>query len=808
MTGGTTEAASESGFPENSSPFASADSAELGRQSTSPGELLAGHSTPLVQLDSYANAVKAFSTPLGPLATFPTNIHQLVEKIKDLDARGRIALERIGRPPIFRQVFLLGSVLLDTHRLMNLVNTKESDDWLSSTTTLRPEKEAFRQWRSAFLERYHAIRALNADIFLESNLDVFEQNPLRVFLQSIRKIADVFAGKNYWLGTLGVGLGMTLLSLREIRLLLKLIGSPFLSLGRNRSRDSRYMNRVNALAGEVLITSRHSRRLGKIYALLDDYGVVDEQADTMVLAALRQANHASSKPWKGLVKLNQMILHSNVDPRRPDFLELFQSLTAAPVQYTHTPGLEWVVRDYEVGKSLLQQDGRIPAGQETATLQQGRVSLFPGIATASPRATEFARRYFGPVENFLNSMVTADGADHQRLRKPFLSFFSRRAVFERAPFVDHTVKALLAEAEALAKKNGGAFDFKKDFAFQFPIRIICEMVGIRGPEIERIQRWTEESTRSMDTEAGVTLATATRGHRSVEEQRAFFGKMLEDARKGNPASELIGAIATDATLSESERISNLSVIIFAGFETTTGLLCNGVRELLKRPEQWRFLLEGLVTDAELEVRGETVSDLDLRWYRWAETEPREADPDRRRRIASLLEDAPPLRERLERIEVQESRLEAAVEEMLRWCAPGSIIPLTASQDFEITLPKAMCVRGETIEPGGKITVARGETVTVAVDELNRRCPFGKGEFDKGAAGEFDISRSDNRKHLSFGVKHMCIGASLARENAKRALEGVLRRFPDLELDGVPVPQDMELFHGLASLPVRSRSHSS
>jgi cytochrome P450 len=56
---------------------------------------------------------------------------------------------------------------------------------------------------------------------------------------------------------------------------------------------------------------------------------------------------------------------------------------------------------------------------------------------------------------------------------------------------------------------------------------------------------------------------------------------------------------------------------------------------------------------------------------------------------------------------------------------------------------------------------------------------------------------------------MCIGATLAGENAKRALEGVLRRFPDLQINGTPIPQDtMELFHGLASLPVRSPSMST
>jgi cytochrome P450 len=88
---------------------------------------------------------------------------------------------------------------------------------------------------------------------------------------------------------------------------------------------------------------------------------------------------------------------------------------------------------------------------------------------------------------------------------PFLQFFSRRAVFDQAELVQTTVTMLLDHAEMVARKNQGAFDFKKDFAFQFPIRIICGMVGISDIDILKVQRWTEESTRSMDTEAGDPL---------------------------------------------------------------------------------------------------------------------------------------------------------------------------------------------------------------------------------------------------------------------------------------------------------------
>jgi hypothetical protein len=137
-----------------------------------------------------------------------------------------------------------------------------------------------------------------------------------------------------------------------------------------------------------------------------------------------------------------------------------------------------------------------------------------------------------------------------------------------------------------------------------------------------------------------------------------------------------------------------------------------------------------------------------------------------------------------------------------------VVPLTASKTLDVALEEAHVVKGCPHAAGDAVTVQRGETINVAVDELNRRCPVGAGQFAGADPVQFDVTRADNRTHLSFGLRHSCIGASLAKENAKRALEGVLRRFPDLELAGDPIPQEMELFSGLASLPVRSRAAMS
>ncbi len=68
---------------------------------------------------------------------------------------------------------------------------------------------------------------------------------------------------------------------------------------------------------------------------------------------------------------------------------------------------------------------------------------------------------------------------------------------------------------------------------------------------------------------------------------------------------------------------------------------------------------------------------------------------------------------------------------------------------------------------------------------------------------FNVHRTDNR-HLAFGHGiHHCIGAPLARMEAEIAFEGLLSRFPQIELaaDEPLEYRPSTLLHGLLSLPV-------
>ncbi|HZE41809.1 MAG TPA: cytochrome P450 [Stackebrandtia sp.] len=128
-------------------------------------------------------------------------------------------------------------------------------------------------------------------------------------------------------------------------------------------------------------------------------------------------------------------------------------------------------------------------------------------------------------------------------------------------------------------------------------------------------------------------------------------------------------------------------------------------------------------------------------------------------------------------------LPSAVEEFLRIDSPFGPITHFAREDFEVD--------------GRRI--AKGDTVMVATHAANRD-PEAFADPDR-----LDITRSPN-PHLAFshGLHH-CLGAPLARLEARVAVESLLERAPNLEIDPEAIPPRWRadfIQRGLKTLPVR------
>lgn len=81
--------------------------------------------------------------------------------------------------------------------------------------------------------------------------------------------------------------------------------------------------------------------------------------------------------------------------------------------------------------------------------------------------------------------------------------------------------------------------------------------------------------------------------RASEELVGYFAGLVE-ARRRTPGDDLTSALvamhdADPARIDRGELLANLTLLLVAGFETTTNLLGNGLAILLRSPERWAAL---------------------------------------------------------------------------------------------------------------------------------------------------------------------------------------------------------------------------
>lgn len=124
---------------------------------------------------------------------------------------------------------------------------------------------------------------------------------------------------------------------------------------------------------------------------------------------------------------------------------------------------------------------------------------------------------------------------------------------------------------------------------------------------------------------------------------------------------------------------------------------------------------------------------------------------------------------------------SAVEEMLRYTSPVTHMARRATEDVEI--------RGQRI--------SAGDTVVMLYGSANRD------EEIFGPSSEvFDITRNPN-PHIAFGAgEHACLGAQLARMEARIMFEVLLGTYPTIELTGDVTRLRATMVPGVKSMPVR------
>jgi cytochrome P450 len=182
------------------------------------------------------------------------------------------------------------------------------------------------------------------------------------------------------------------------------------------------------------------------------------------------------------------------------------------------------------------------------------------------------------------SMLSLDGAEHDRHRGPFSKGFSHGEVQARlAAFVE-------AEAERLVAlmRPAGAADLRASLAGPLSVAVVAEALGLGQTDPAVVLSWYGAIVAGVSALAGDPQADVSAAG------GAAFGMLSSSLRAAiadDGGHSLLGqAAAAGSALGSAEVVSNAAVLMFGGIETTEGMITNVILHLLSHPDQLSLVL--------------------------------------------------------------------------------------------------------------------------------------------------------------------------------------------------------------------------
>jgi cytochrome P450 len=183
---------------------------------------------------------------------------------------------------------------------------------------------------------------------------------------------------------------------------------------------------------------------------------------------------------------------------------------------------------------------------------------------------------------------------HSRVRSLIARAFTARRIAGLEPAIAAMTDGLL-DAMADRGGDGTAVEFMRDFAYLLPVTVICELIGIPEPDREGFRPLARDLAGVFEFTDAQTLPAI---NAAATELLAYFTGLAAN-RRTHPRDDLLSDLvavsdADSGRLTGAELLHNLTLLLVAGFETTTNLLGNGLHIVLQDPAAGQAVRDGSV----------------------------------------------------------------------------------------------------------------------------------------------------------------------------------------------------------------------
>lgn len=179
-------------------------------------------------------------------------------------------------------------------------------------------------------------------------------------------------------------------------------------------------------------------------------------------------------------------------------------------------------------------------------------------------------------------LLFKDPPRHSRIRKLLNHSFTPRVLESWRPRIEQITDELIA-----GMREKGDADYMSEFAYELPATVIAEMLGVKGSDREAFVAWSA----SVGTFFGTPQPSLELAHSAQDglmNMADYFVMMIPALRK-DPGDDILSILiqAEDEgeALTTDEVLSQMTLFLFAGLDTTKNMLGSGLLGVLQRPDQ-------------------------------------------------------------------------------------------------------------------------------------------------------------------------------------------------------------------------------